>query len=86
MNTEQLVIHESTQRETVEHIGTRFPHGNIPILLQTLVIKTIHLRDLTTLMISTEKIDTIRISNLQSEKKEKRLNTVITSINVVAQK
>ena len=86
MNTEQLVIHESTQGKIVEHICTSFPHRSVPVLLQTLVVKTIYLCDLTTFMVSTKKIDTVRVSNLQSEEKEKCLNTVITSINIVAQK
>ena len=86
MNTEQLVIHKSTQRKIVEDICTSFPHRSVSVLLQTLVVKAIYLCDLTTFMVSAKKIDTVRVSNLQSEEKKKRLHTVITSINIVAQK
>ena len=86
MHTEQLTIHQRTQGKTVEHLHTRFPHRRSAILLHTLVIETIYLRDLTAFVVATEKRDAIGIANLQGQQQKERFHAEMTSVDIITQK
>jgi len=86
VKTENLVVDESSQGQVVKEVGEVFPHVGIAILAQTLVVKTIHLCDLTRLMIATEDGDALGVSNLESDQESDSLNGVVATVNVVTHK
>ena len=52
MNTEDASVHQRSQAETIEHLHALLPHVHRPELAQALVVEAVHLRDLTTLVVS----------------------------------
>lgn len=60
-----LIFNQSCQRQKVKQIGKHFPNICIAIFSQTLVIKTIHLSDLTRFMITAKNGNAILISNFK---------------------
>jgi len=84
METEDLTVHQGSQRKIVKQIGEIFPNIGIAILPQTLVIKSIDLGDLSALMITTEDGDAAAKPHLESDEESDSLNTVVSSINIVS--
>ena len=53
MHTENPSINDGTQRHEIEDLTARLPYGSVSILLEALFIETIHLCNLTRLVIPT---------------------------------
>jgi hypothetical protein len=64
MQAEYFLFNHSGQGKIIKEVSEVFPHICVAILSQTLIIETIHLRDLTRLMISTEDGNTVLVSYL----------------------
>lgn len=86
MKTENLILHNRCEWEQVEKFSEELPHIGISILSLTLIIEAIHLRDLPTLMISSENSDSVSVSNLKCDEESHRLYRVVSSVNVVSHK
>ena len=84
MQTEDLVVDERGERKIVEKVGEVLPNVCVTVLAQALVVKPIHLRDLTRLVVSAEDGNPLGISDLQSHEQSDSLDRVITSINVIS--
>lgn len=66
MNTENTVINNSGQTQIVEDFSTVSPNCDGSVFAQTFIVKSIDLGDLTTLMITSNECDPIRIANLKA--------------------
>ena len=64
MHTKNSIIHNSRETEIVEDLGAVLPYVQRAIFPQTLIIKTINLRDLSAFMVSSDQCDSIRVSDL----------------------
>jgi hypothetical protein len=68
MQAENLIFDDGSEWNIVEEIGEHSPRSITSILLHTLVIEPIDLRNSPRLMIAPCEMNTLRISNLQSHK------------------
>ncbi len=84
MHAEYLAFDQSCQRQEVKQICENLPNIRISILLYTLIIKTINLRYLTTLMITSEDSNAISISYFESKHQTERLNTMIAPVYIIS--
>ena len=66
MQAENFLFNHSGKGKVIKEVSEVFPHIRIPVLSQTLIIETIHLCDLTWLMISTEDGNAVLVSHLQT--------------------
>jgi len=65
VETEDLVIDESGQGEIIEEVGEKLPDIRIAIFTEALVVETIHLCDLSGLVVASQYGDPLGISDLQ---------------------
>ena len=64
MYAEYCAIDKRCDIEVIEYIHTISPGIRIPILFDAFVIKTVDLRYLAALMVSTDQSNTVRVSHL----------------------
>lgn len=83
MEAENLILDDSSERQVIEELGELLPNVCVAILSQTFIIETIHLCDLSALVIASEDGDSILITHLKGDEKSHRLNTVVATIDVV---
>jgi hypothetical protein len=60
------------------------PHIGISIFSQALVVKTIHLRDLATLVVSSQNGDAIPVADFERHEQSDSFKGVVSPINVVS--
>lgn len=84
MEAKDLPLNQRSKREIIKQVGKVLPHVCGTILTQTFVIKTVHLRDLSALMVSSENGNTMSVPHFQSHKKRDSLHGEIASVNVVS--
>lgn len=86
MQAENLIFDDGSEWNIVEEIGEHSPRSITSILLHTLVIEPIDLRNSPRLMIAPCEMNTLRISNLQSHKQRYSFHWIISSIDKVTHK
>lgn len=86
MHAEDAAIHKRAHIQTVKYVHKLFPDVHCAKLSHTLVVETIHLRDLATLVIATKKRNAIGIAHLQCQKQQEGFHTVVSTIYVVTHK
>ena len=64
MHTEDLIVDDGGQAEVVEDLRAVAPHVHAAVLLQTLVVEAIHLRNLAGLVVTTNKSYSVGIPYL----------------------
>lgn len=74
MDTEDLLVDECSQWKEVHDLRAVAPHIHRAILAQAFIIETIHLGDLTTLMIASNQGNVLGVPNLEGEKEQECLN------------
>lgn len=84
MHTEYLVIDHYTEGEEVEHVCEVVPDIGISVLASALGVETVRLRDTARLMVTTDQMDTLRVTQLQAHEKGDGLHTEEATIDVVA--
>lgn len=67
MNTEYFIINNSTQAQIIENLATISPHISWSKFTCTFVIKAIHLCNLSTFVISSNKSNSVRVSYFQRQ-------------------
>lgn len=66
MHAENLVINDGRQTEVVEDFRAVSPNVDGAILLEALIIETVHLSDLAGLVVSADQGNSVRISHLHA--------------------
>lgn len=61
MDAEKFSIDDGSEDKEVEDMAARLPHGSVAILLLTLLVESVHLGDLTGLMVATNENDSVRV-------------------------
>lgn len=84
MQAEDLVLDKGGEGEEIEEIGEVLPHVRVAILSKAFVVKSIDLRDLAGLVISSEDGDTLGVADLKAHKEGDRLDGVVAAVDIVA--
>jgi hypothetical protein len=74
VHTEDFIIDDSSQRQVVENGGAVSPHVGRPVLAQALIVESVHLRDLSALVVAADESDSLRVPDLQREQQQKGFN------------
>ena len=86
VRAEYLILDHRRQRHEIKKIGKRLPNSRVSVLPHALVVKPVHLRDLSRLVIPTNDRHPIRIPHLERDDQRHRLHRVIPAIDVIPQK
>lgn len=86
MHAENLVVNDGGQAEVVEDFRAVSPHVDGAILLEALIVETVHLSDLAGFVVSANQGDSVRIPHLQSQQKQERFHTVVATVDEVTEK
>ncbi len=65
MNAEDFIVDDSSETEVVENFGTISPDVERSILSEAFVIESIDLCNLSGLVITSDKSDSVRVSHLE---------------------
>ena len=84
MQTENLTVHKCCQWKVVKEVSEIFPNIGVSIFSQAFVIKSIHLGNLPTFVISSKNGDSGAKSDLECDKEGDSLHAVVASVHVVA--
>lgn len=85
MHTKQLSLNNSCQRQEIKRIIEIVPHIIIPVLFANLIVKTIHVCDVTRLMIPPQQYQQIRMLQLVKKQQQDALHRVVPTIYIVSQ-
>ena len=86
VRAEYLILDHRRQRHEIKKIGKRLPNSRVSVLPHALVVKPVHLRDLSRLVIPTNDRHPIRIPHLERDDQRHRLHRVVPAIDVIPQK
>jgi len=84
VKAEYFILDNSCQREKVEELSKELPHIRVSVLPLALVIKSIDLRDLSGLMISSENGDSVSIPDLQCNQQGDSFYGIVSPIDIVS--
>ena len=65
MQAKDLVLDKCRQGQVVEQVGEELPHVGVAVFAQAFVVKAVHLRDLTGLMVAPEDCNALGIPDFQ---------------------
>lgn len=68
VNAENLAIHYSSEDQEIKDLATCLPYRRITVFLLTFLVKPIHLRDLSRLVVTPDKDNSVRVSRFLSVK------------------
>lgn len=85
MRTEDATVGQCSQRERIKQVHEIPPHVRVAILPEALVIKPIHLSNLTGLVVSADHLNPLRVSDFVAHQKSDALQGKISTINVVSE-
>jgi hypothetical protein len=80
MHAQNIAVDDGSEREEVKSLVEVLPAVRITIFFVNLVQKTIHHRDVATLMVAPQKVDAVRMLNLEAEEEGDGLDRVIASV------
>ena len=67
VDTEYLAVNDGGQGQVVKYLRAVSPDRDTAVFAETFVVETVDLGDLSGLVVASNQVDSIRISNLQSE-------------------
>ena len=67
VETENRVADKRSDREIVEQVRQQSPDFGRLVLAETLLVKTVHLRDLSALVVATQNVQTIGVAQLEGD-------------------
>lgn len=83
MSATYLVFDERSEREEIEEIRKVPPHVGIAVFPQTLVVESVHLRDLPRLVVASEDGDAVAVAQFEGNKEGDGFNGVIPPVDIV---
>lgn len=84
MDAQNRAVNQGRDSEKIKDIHAHSPAVRVAKFLLAFLIKAVNLRNLTTFVVPTQQDDTIGMLSLQEQKERQRLQTVITTIDVIA--
>lgn len=84
VDAHDLVVNERGDAHAVEHIHQVLPSVGVSVLLHALIVETVHLRDLSSLVVASQEGDAIRVTGLQSEEQLDGFYTEVAAVHVVS--
>ena len=100
MDAENFAIYNGCQRKEIKNLAAGFPYGRIAVFCLTLLVETIHLSNLSGLVVSADERDSVGESaksaadyvpakqdslGFQAHEQRERLQTEITSVDEITQ-
>jgi hypothetical protein len=79
-----LVVDQRSKRKEIEQVGEVPPYVRIAVLPQTLVVETVHLRDLSRLVVASQDGYTVSVSQLHGHEQGDGFDGVVPTIDIVA--
>lgn len=83
VNTQYLPVDDRRYIQVVENLSTVLPRVRIPVLLLTLLVKPVDLRDLPAFVVSPQQRDVGRVPRLEKHQKCERFHAVVTPVDKV---
>jgi hypothetical protein len=68
MQAKNAVLHNGCEWEVIEQVREHLPNISGPVLPQTFVVKSVHLRDLPALMVSAQNVNSVLEPDFQRYK------------------
>ena len=84
VEAEYLIVYQGSEGQVIEQVGKIFPDIGVPVFAKAFIIKAVDLGNLTGLVIAAEDSDSLRISDLESNKQGDSLDRVVATIDIVA--
>jgi len=84
MDAENAAVDDGAQREIVKDFATPAPHVAATILALTLVVESVHLRDLSRLVVPADERDAIWISHFKRQEEKEGFDAVEATIHEVS--
>ena len=75
---------KGAQSKIVEHVAAVSPYVRGPVLAVTLVVETVHGRDLPALVVTPDESDAVRVAGFQAEEEHERFEGVEAPVDKVA--
>lgn len=84
MHAEYPAIDDGTERKVIKHLATVPPYARAPVLSHAFVVKAVHLRNLTALVVAPDERYSVRVPYFEREQQQKSFDAVEASVDVVA--
>lgn len=84
MDAEGLAVNQGAQGQKIKHFRAVPPHVGVAIFPQTLVVKTVHLRDLAAFMVAADEGDAVGPADFEGEQEQESLDRVESPVYKVA--
>ena len=81
---EDLIVDDTAQREVVEHVRKVMPDRRVAVISRALGIKAIGLCDTSALMVTSNEMNSVGVSELETYEETNGLNTEEPTVHVVA--
>jgi hypothetical protein len=86
VQTEDLVLNEGGEGKVVEEVGEVFPNIGVAVFSQAFVVESIHLCNLTGLVVSAKDGDTLGVANFQANKESDGFDGVVSTVDIITLK
>jgi hypothetical protein len=84
VDAKDTAVDDGAKSEIIKDFATPTPHVAAAVLALTLVVKSIHLGDLSRLVVSTDERDAIWISHFERQEEEEGFDAVKAAIHEVS--
>ena len=82
--TEDLIVDDTAQREIVEHVRKVMPDRRIAVFPRAFGVEAVELCDTSALMVSSDEMNSVGVSELETYEETNGLNTEEPTVHVVA--
>lgn len=86
VKTEDFILDDSCERQVVEQVGQVFPDVRVSVLANAFIVEAIHLRNLSTFVVTAQDGDAFFEADLQTQKKGHSFYGVVPAVHVVSHK
>jgi len=73
MQTKDAIAHDGRHGQIIKGIRKGLPHIGVTVFAQTLVVKSVHLRNLSTLVVAPQNGNAMTVPNLEGDKESDSL-------------
>eukprot|EP01136_Pigoraptor_vietnamica_P039277 Opistho-1_new@9865 len=84
VEAEDLVLHKRREGEEVKEVRKILPHVRVAVLAEALVVKAVHLRNLSALVVAAKDRDALAEADLKRNEERHRLHRVVATVDIIA--